>query len=688
MAPGDSSEERTKVAVLGGGVAGLTAAFELTRPEHRGRYEVTVYQLGWRLGGKGASGRNMEWGHGARIEEHGLHLWFGFYRNAFRLMRDVYGELRRPPNAPLATIDQAFSASDHIVAWDLVGSQWHAHTVRYPVFPPDPWMWEDGQTLPTFWEVAKRAVAEVLGLAFFRTEEVGETEALLREAEELARDQAQTEGLAEWALDKFMDRLRRARDSFRERWESQLAVNPRLRIIYTTLDTFAALMVGIIRDVLRDPCGFDAVDGKEWTAWLECHGLDPLTKGEDFQHRAPALRGVYDVAFGFPGGRVENANVAAGTATNDLLLLLFTYRGSLLYKMEAGMGDAIFAPLYEVLRCRGVDFRFFHAVTELGLSDDAGSVETIEVVPQAEVRGGVYHPLMPVKGLPCWPNRPLWNQLETAAVQYGTRFESELNPQKRKSKVLELGQEFDQVVLAIPVGALKDICGQLMTKNPAFRNMVDHSATVRTQALQLWTTEPCEELEYPHPCATVASTYVEPLDTYCDMGHLLDMECWEGGWGVRGILYACGVLEDDAEEAAAAPRDRVEYLEAWVKLLLPGAVDKGLGSPFRWSVLFDPWDRDAEGRLGAQYWRANVAPWERYVITPAGSLCHRLRSDESGFANLVLAGDWTKNGINGGCVEAAVISGMQAARDIVRRISPIEGRIEPIVGEDPTWLTP
>src|SRR5579884_2188169 len=80
-----------KVAVLGGGCAAMAAAFELTRPEHQGRFELTVYQMGWRLGGKGASGR----GPHDRIEEHGLHLWMGFYENAFRLMRDCYAELGR-----------------------------------------------------------------------------------------------------------------------------------------------------------------------------------------------------------------------------------------------------------------------------------------------------------------------------------------------------------------------------------------------------------------------------------------------------------------------------------------------------------------------------------------------------------------------------------------------------------------
>ena len=66
-----------RVVILGGGVGAITAAFELTRPELKGRYEVTVYQLGWRIGGKGASGR----GPHKRIEEHGLHSGdpFSFY---------------------------------------------------------------------------------------------------------------------------------------------------------------------------------------------------------------------------------------------------------------------------------------------------------------------------------------------------------------------------------------------------------------------------------------------------------------------------------------------------------------------------------------------------------------------------------------------------------------------------------
>ena len=49
---------REKLVILGGGAAAITAAFELSRPGWQDRFEsITLYQMGWRLGGKGASGR-------------------------------------------------------------------------------------------------------------------------------------------------------------------------------------------------------------------------------------------------------------------------------------------------------------------------------------------------------------------------------------------------------------------------------------------------------------------------------------------------------------------------------------------------------------------------------------------------------------------------------------------------------
>ena len=70
-------------------MAGLAAAFDLTRTQAlRDQFDVTIYQLGWRLGGKAASGRLPD----GRIVEHGLHVWFGCYENAFELVRAAYEE--------------------------------------------------------------------------------------------------------------------------------------------------------------------------------------------------------------------------------------------------------------------------------------------------------------------------------------------------------------------------------------------------------------------------------------------------------------------------------------------------------------------------------------------------------------------------------------------------------------------
>ena len=52
----------------------------------------------------------------------------------------------------------------------------------------------------------------------------------------------------------------------------------------------------------------------------------------------------------------------------------------------------------------------------------------------------------------------------------------------------------------------------------------------------------------------------------------------------------------------------------------------------------------------------------------------RIATDGAGFANLLLAGDYLRTGINAGCVEAAAMAGMHASRAIC-------GRPEEIVGD-------
>lgn len=126
-----------RIAVLGGGVAALVAAFELTeQPGAAERFDITVYQDGWRLGGKGASGRNAD--EHQRIEEHGLHVWSGFYENAFRVMQSVYGALGRPDGAPLAKWTDAFHPHDTTAFMETLAGQPSAWVVNAPRGPGTP----------------------------------------------------------------------------------------------------------------------------------------------------------------------------------------------------------------------------------------------------------------------------------------------------------------------------------------------------------------------------------------------------------------------------------------------------------------------------------------------------------------------------------------------------------------------
>jgi uncharacterized protein with NAD-binding domain and iron-sulfur cluster len=711
----------SKVAVLGGGVGSIATAFELTAtPELRERFDVTVYQLGWRLGGKGASGRNLR--QGGRIEEHGLHIWFGFYDNAFRMMREAYEELARPPAVPLATLGDAFHRCDQVVLYDRQGDGWHSFALNAPRNFDRPGV---PGPLPSFWEMGATACRWALGrwveLREIRPEldlgeppgrftpgwfsdlaadvaadliqvELAGAEHLLALAERLAGVRARHTDLSDAKHAAHQGFFVRLLTGFRDwLWISVVADrcddDPDLRLFFTIFDTIASTAAGIVRDGVLER-GFDVINDQEWCEWLARHGAHEVTLGRNPAERSPLLRSVYDVAFGYLDGDIDQANVAAGTAINDLLRLAFTYRGSLMYKMQAGMGDTVFAPFYEVLRARGVRFRFFSAVTKLGLSADRRSVDAIDVVSQVEMAAGDYEPLVSVNDLPCWPSEPLWEQLRDgeALRKAGVDFEAEMDPLSRGTARLRRGVDFDQVVLGIPVGALPPICGELIEGNVAFRRMVESSRTVQTQAFQVWMREPTASLGWAHDSNSVAGCYVEPLDTYCDMSHLLPREAWPPAAGVRSVAYFCGVLDErhgetEAEANERAKANAIDFLSKDIGTLWPNAVTDGPRSALRWDLLVDTDDRQGPARFDAQYWRANVSLSERYVLTPAGSVEHRLRSDRSGFNNLVLAGDWTKNGVDGGCVEAAVTSGIQAARGLT-------GIERPIVGESPTWLRP
>ncbi|PTL78759.1 FAD-dependent oxidoreductase [Vitiosangium sp. GDMCC 1.1324] len=718
-----SNERPINVAIIGGGCAGVTAAFELTRPEHQGRYRVTVYQLGWRLGGKGASGR----GSADRIQEHGLHLWMGFYENAFRVMRECYAELKRDPaTCRIADWRDAFTPDpfNGLADWSP-GQVWSSWTARLPPFeglPGDPGnevpRWTIAQYMARSLELVRALVmtvqepaSEAASGAQRAPAGVGTPEALLESMSSLLKygqfatlavviEALRLMELALGTLRRYPENLLlRFHDAvataLRERFGKLVETDDRLRRLWEIIDMMLAVIRGGLRfRLMTDPRGFDAIDDYDCREWLRLNGASEGTINGAF------VRALYDLTFAYEDGDVRRPRVAAGQGLRGAFRAFFAYRGAFFWKMRSGMGDVVFAPFYEVLKRRGARFEFFHRLENVRLADSSRLaegerpyVEALEFDVQAEVvGGGEYQPLIDVRGLPCWPAVPDYRQLVEGErlEREGWRFESHWDRRKARSRTLRVGRDFDLAILAVGGGAIPYVCKELLERDARWRTMVQQVKTVPTQALQIWMSASMSELGWNEPPINI-SGFVEPFDTWADMSHLASEESWP--WPPASIAYFCSVLPDVPEEERVRPafpeeqhervrRNCVHFLREDIVHLWPQAL--GASGDFRWDVLLDPHEQpgvdgsgQGEARFASQYWTANVNPTDRYTLTLPGSLKFRISPLDNTYDNLTVAGDWTDCGFNQGCVEAAVMSGRLAAHAISG--AP---RLEEIVGFD------
>ena len=661
-----SSAAPRKVAILGGGISSITVALLLTEdPNWKQKFsEITVYQLGWRLGGKGATGR----GDHDRIEEHGLHIWLGFYENAFRVIQKVYQELARAFDAPLATWQQAFSPHNFIGVTDNHKGHWHPCLYRIPSKASVP---GDGSKIPSFEESFLEALQWLLATGFANIhDEVGIR--ILQQLMPFAYPNlkpATSQGFGEWSEEDIVPLLQ----EFVAYTDSRLSDSETMggmRCLFLLMSTVATMLRGVVRDGITEANDLETLEDEDFSIWLRRHGA--LRDVYDISTN-PFLRGMYDFAFAYKDGDVGQPLFSAGPALRTIYRMLLTYKGSIIYKMEAGMGDTIFAPAYDVLQKRGVKFKFFHKVKNLGLSADKKQIETIELGLQATLNVPHYDPLVEIecegytKKLRCWPAHPKYgnllegNDLSTGNINlesFWTEWPDKPLPALKK------GTDFDIVVLGIPIGSIPYICGELLTASQRWRDMVAQVQTVATQAAQLWIEPTLANLGWAKD-GPVLDAWIPPFNTWADMTNLLlhKRENWPPARLPQTLAYFCGPLEGQI------------------------APSKDLGYPKRQATKVDANRADLENRhlpalwphwqprnhVVDRYTKPNIDPSERYVLSLPGSAQYRLKANESGFSNLVITGDWIRTRYNAGCIEAATWAGIQAANTILGR--PLEDGI-------------
>ena len=705
---------KKKIAVIGGGVGAITATYAITQqPNWQAEYDITVYQLGWRLGGKGASGRNMK--QGGRIEEHGLHIWAGFYENGFRLMRDCYNQLNytglRSPDAPLGTLDKAFTGLDSFLLAEMIETDGKKDIHPWRIsFYPNSDVPGTGTVVPTPFAYFQEVAEFIASLMKQILDEVGHDQlhalpprfqpALLAKGVELKQESPLhhltdfANAMPDNAFDHrhadtmaLADMTRHAQTWFHAQdFQSQISSDENRRMHYL-ISLSLAFMRGAMADGLFRN-GFDAIDNWEISDWLLHYGATPEAV------YSAVFQGCYDYVFGYPAGVTDHRSVGAGTAIRGLLRLAFTYKGSLFFKMMAGMGDTIFGPYYQVLKHRGVKFKFFNAATNLVLDPTATYIDAIDMVEQAALKGDDYDPLIPVKDLPCWPSEPRWEQLKDgkALERKGVDFECEKEPPTGRAYSLKRGEDFDEVILGASLGSLPYMAQELITASPRWRAMIDRVPTVATQAAQFWCNKTAKDMGWndlvqahnretvPDNLRTVITSFVEPLDTWADMSDLIGREDWQDPQP-QSIAYFCspahdaGVDKTPFEDAVRTWAD-TELIKMWPKAEKDGKFDL--------SVLHAEGAEPGEATYRAQYFRQNFYGSERYVLSVPNSVQYRLPPDGSGFENLFLAGDWTRCGINAGCVEAATISGLGAARALTGADIQIVGEFDMAPTAGPT----
>jgi hypothetical protein len=352
--------------------------------------------------------------------------------------------------------------------------------------------------------------------------------------------------------------------------------------------------------------------------------------------------------------------------------MFFTYRGAMFWRMRSGMGDAVFAPLYKVLslperrhpvghhELKPVQFHFRHELTGIRVARSGGIdfVKQLTFRTAGEQAGGerakiaAERPILDHFG--CWPN-------------VDPHADTAMGPPSSRNCFIQ--KDFDFVILATDFERFKELVAQLAASNTApkrWRRAADAGATVATKTAQVWLARDLENLGWFRGSGIFTALGL-PFDTWADMTHTLASErAWrstkprqqakrgrsemaEPADAARSVAYFCGLLSDD--EARASTKDSVASVRE-VEALLNGM-----------SKLWPDFDarKDRPIEIHAQN---NAVGSDRYSLSLPGTIRNRLSPLDSSLANATVAGDWTACGLDVGCVEAAVMSGMLAAHAI------------------------
>jgi uncharacterized protein with NAD-binding domain and iron-sulfur cluster len=729
------------VAILGAGPAGLAAAMALSdSPE----YSIHVYQMGWKAGGKCATGR--EPGH-LRALQNGSHYLFGCYENSFSLLAKAHRVLAQHP----AEAGGFGSFERDLVPRNLlVSKQPYTHPARgeaeedwFRHLPQNMARPGDGTKYPTCFDYLTTALQYATALAIDFTlaavpfasrgrhlgsrfcqwalplcpHETGLRARLTRAALSPARALTNVS----WALSSRLARecfalgslvfpeagARALRRGWNQRWPRAVKalrylvdkfwelsarapeqVSKQLQRTAILLDFVGTLVVGYWVDGLQSPGGFARIDQYDFREWLERHGARKETR------ECALITSWYDGIISYEGGDVEKARCSAGLTVHSLLRAVATYKGAFAYQLRAEVGDSFIAPMVRALELRGVQFHFFERVEELVV--DAGRGLATAVVLGQQIadppRGAQFIDVMDRRlgqTRRAWPSAPQCAGAAGIDPPLDSYYSSH-QVSKRRLVLREAGQNlddasddlFDSIISALPLQVMEDVlvdsAGNALHALPGpWQECFTKLQVVESQAIRMWFNVPLRTKDARpgqrslgwQMSPPILSGYRPPHSTWEDNSQAADIHAFPEGHEPLTIATLFGPLPTGPLNTRSRAHFEAQKLiareAAWgfvqdhMLPLWPGLERDGAVA---WEAFIDLEHRSGSARFLWQDVTANAGPNESYIACLPGTLQHRIRPHESGFENLFVAGDWTRNGFEVGTVEAAVVSGLKAAK--------------------------
>ncbi|MBQ4821663.1 NAD(P)-binding protein [Aquimarina sp. MMG016] len=721
-----NSENKKKIAILGSGMSSLTAAYELSSYDNwQDHYDITIYQMGWRLGGKTATGR----GPNERIQEHGIHIAQGWYENAFRLIQDSYKECEKHnlmPDSPFKSWEDAFDREDTtlLTHFDPKTNQWIKKNI---VFPSNDYLPGQGGPLP-FSAIIKKAIgliAEILfgtdpnkhslmSIASYASKDIKAPEDhslwdnFKSKFEAFVKDKVfkhEGEKLLNY-VGELVHNLTNEDHNHSSRKDHHSIINELLDLLskwaaklidsvadhneyFYWLAVFVEFglvnMKGTFADVYTPEThelDYERINDLDYRAWLKNHGASERLLS------SAMVRFLYTGTFHNLTGSDQQGILAAGVGLH-FLTNSAGYKGSFVWKFKAGTADTMITPIYLALKNRGVQFKFFHKVEQVHYSD-SGDIETISMAKQVTLKNDIYNPTYKFKGIDVWPGEPLYDQIDDKQAKALKEGDYDLEEAwcgwKNVSQLsLEKGKDFDYVILGIPIDVLggdEGICKEIIDNNETWQNMYNHVKSIPTMSMQLWIKPTLKELGmhlpdwgFPEGALPNLVTYADPQYSFIDMSQVMPYEDWKEDQPGVLIYYTGSFLDPEVVPPYSDhkyPHEQLERImrvsEQWLRdkmgWFFPNATTLEYPEGMKLDVIHD-FSKTAKtdyGRLKTQFFRANVNPTDRYTLSLPGSNKYRLKANESGFDNLILTGDWINFGVNVGYYEGAIVSGLQAGQ--------------------------